>query len=488
METCTKFSLLLGATLVAVTTHLRGSGHASRSSLLATPSPMPSQFPPPLYTQHAQLVQNYAAPIGLAPYSLVPTATFAYIKFIAACLGSYLTRIVNLARQFRATADPETLFTCIFVVVLLAARPDFRYAVRTAYGNIATCIRPALRRATALVAAEVHFTWRVLLFDIGYISHMDYIPSTAVDNTLEEEPVIVSLRSQYSDLIVSAVDGPDSPFLRTGPLSPLPGNELVLDDVQELYRSLPPAEASLAGVSSPLSSNAIPLVPPGALDPVSGNGPDASSGLLNASGSGDGPARGTTINSYLTAATATTIHPHGVPLADNDLADSHYPPTISPSLAPNALAMNPSGIYYSDSRPLNPLVSQQYLYSYEPAQTLPIPYQPSQPLSQLPGTVYGVPSPQGNYGIYQAYSPGPSSFYPYYGSYTLPVPQAPVSAASGPYSYDSHLRVPVASDALPQPQMTLHGEPSQASQTQEGVHSELASPSQGPDGEYGDDC
>ncbi|KZV91309.1 hypothetical protein EXIGLDRAFT_719443, partial [Exidia glandulosa HHB12029] len=369
MESCTKFSLVLGATLVAVTTHLRGSGHSSRSSLLATPSPMPSQFSPPLYIQHAQLAQNYAAPTGFAPpslYSLVPTATFAYIRLIAACLVSYITRIVDLARQFRATADPETVFTCIFVVVLLAARPDFRYAVRTAYGNLATCIRPALRRATAIVAAEVHFTWRVLLFNIGYISHMDYIPSTAVDNTLEEEPVIVTLRSQYSDLIVSAVDGPDSPFLRTAPLSPLPGNELVLNGVQELYRSLPPAETSLAGVSGPLSPNAIPFVPPRAMDPVSGNAADASSSLLNASGSGDGPAHGTTIDLYLTAATTTTIHPLGVSLADDDLAGSHYPPTISDplSLAPNALAVNTSGIYYSDSRPLNPLSSQQYVYSY----------------------------------------------------------------------------------------------------------------------------
>ncbi|KZV91303.1 hypothetical protein EXIGLDRAFT_719440 [Exidia glandulosa HHB12029] len=218
------------------------------------------------------------------------------------------------------------------------------------------------------------------------------------------------------------------------------------------------------------------------MDAGSGNGPDASSSVLNTSGSGDVPARGTTIDSYLTAATATTIHSHGVPLTDNLLAGSHYPfaDTAPPSLAPNALPVNTSGTYYPDSRPLNPPSSQQNVYSYGSAHALPIPYQMSQPLSQLSGPVYGFPPPQGNYGIYQNYPP--SSFCPYCRSYTFPVPQAPVSAASGPYHYDYHQHVPVASDALSQPQTTVHEEPAQAAQTREGVDSEFASLSQGPDG------
>ncbi|KZV81531.1 hypothetical protein EXIGLDRAFT_731158, partial [Exidia glandulosa HHB12029] len=198
MDQCNNFSLLFGTTLLAVlgtvTTHLRLVGlPATRSSRLATsvvPSPSPSSW------YYQQEVMARASAFG--DYDpLVPTAAVARaynISKVGLDVKLVLRSVFAAAHGAARFYDPETAFTCLFVFVLLALKPEVRFQARKTSAYLSCVAITTLTFALSSIPLELRavgrYIWREALFEVGYLTHMEYTPPVSVDERASPETLV----------------------------------------------------------------------------------------------------------------------------------------------------------------------------------------------------------------------------------------------------------------------------------------------------------
>lgn len=131
------------------------------------------------------------------PLARVPTAAVAHAYNISKVdfdvklvLRSALAAVQGAARLY----DPETAFTCLFVFVLLALKPEVRFQARKTSAYLSCVAITTLTFALSLIPLELRalgrYIWREALFEVGYLTHMEYTPPVSVDERVSSENLV----------------------------------------------------------------------------------------------------------------------------------------------------------------------------------------------------------------------------------------------------------------------------------------------------------